>query len=120
MKATSEQQAVLTKAVLRSAEQLGPTNLELGRALGVSRSTISRMAAGSYLLSDQGKEWELANSLVRLCGDLSTTLAGDVAAMAHWMRNTNTVLRAIPAERIQTFQGLVDVSQYVASRRAGN
>ena len=35
-----------------------------------------------------------------------------------WLRNNNTALRGVPAELIQSISGLVNVIQYLDTRRA--
>ena len=45
---TVDQAAVLTKATLRAATQLGLTNKLLATVIGVSEATVSRMRSGDY------------------------------------------------------------------------
>ena len=47
-RAASTERAVATKAVLRAATRLGLSNKALGRIIGVSEATVSRMGSGSY------------------------------------------------------------------------
>ena len=58
--------AVLTKATLRAAGLLGLTNAALARVVGLSESTISRMAAGDRQFEVGTKPAELAALLVRV------------------------------------------------------
>src|SRR5262245_30381916 len=46
----ADQGAVLAKATLRAATQLGLTNKELAAVIGVSAATVSRMRDGKYML----------------------------------------------------------------------
>ena len=46
----AERTAVLTKATLRAASQLGLTNRLLATVIGVSEATVSRMRSGGYRL----------------------------------------------------------------------
>jgi DNA-binding Xre family transcriptional regulator len=48
--AVIDQAAVLTKAALRAATQLGITNKLLAAVIGVSEATVSRMRSGDYTL----------------------------------------------------------------------
>ena len=50
---------VLTGAVLRASALLEITQSGLAQILGLSPSTVSRMANGTYTLDIQKKEWEL-------------------------------------------------------------
>lgn len=109
----ADARAVLTKAVLRSAERLGMNHAELAQVLGKSPATISRMANNRYQLDEHGKEWELATLLVRLYGGLATILADDEVTLRSWMRNPNADLRVMPIKRIATIAGLVETVSYV-------
>jgi len=55
---------------------------------------------------------------VRLYRSLDSIVAGDDAVAADWLRNRNTVLNGIPLELIQSVPGLVNVIEYLDSRRA--
>lgn len=109
---------VLTKAVHRTAERLGVTNAEIGRVLGISASSVSRMNSGTYVLSPAGKEFELAALLVRLYRGLDAIVGGDDGASRSWLRTGNTALGGVPAVMIQTVAGLNQVLMYVDAQRA--
>jgi hypothetical protein len=63
---SADRSAVLTQALAETANrlELGPT--EIGRIVGVSQPTASRLLKGEYLLKESAKEWELSAHLVRL------------------------------------------------------
>ncbi|MGZ8388375.1 MAG: antitoxin Xre-like helix-turn-helix domain-containing protein, partial [Rhodoplanes sp.] len=63
--AVIDQAAVLTKAALRAATQLGITNKLLAAVIGVSEATVSRMRSGDYTLQRGQKPFELAVLFVR-------------------------------------------------------
>lgn len=106
---------VLGKAVLRAAAALGIEQARLALVLGVSTSSISRLAHGAYSLNETKKSWELAVLVVRLYRGLGTIMAGDEIAIRSWMWNPNTALRGSPTELIATVTGLVSVVEYVES-----
>ncbi len=110
--------AVLTKAVVNAAKLMGLKGAELARIIGVSEPTVSRMRNGKYLLREGSKEFELAALLVRVYRSLYPLMGGDRRAMRLWLRGPNTALNAIPVERMQNVEGLVDVLAYLDSRRA--
>lgn len=110
--------AVLTKAVLRTAERLGVNNADIGRVLGISASSVSRMTAGTYVLSLTGKEFELAALLVRLYRGLDAIVGGDDEAGRSWLRTANTAVGGVPLAMIQTVAGLNRVLMYVDAQRA--
>lgn len=110
--------AVLTRAVLAAADELGLTSTELADVIGVSNSTISRMRRGGYVLDPNDKSWELAALLVRLFRGLDSLTGGDKAAATAWLRSDNRHLNAAPRELIRQVQGLVSAVSYVDAFRA--
>jgi hypothetical protein len=116
--AKPESAAVVTKAVLRAATRLGLTNKVLANVVGVSEATVSRMRAGEYELQAGQKPFELALLFVRLFRSLDAIVGGDDAVASAWLKNANTALRDEPLQLIQTVAGLMNVIQYLDSRRA--
>jgi uncharacterized protein (DUF2384 family) len=109
--------AVLTKATTRTAEFLGLSSAELARTIGLSEASVSRLRSGRYELSPGTKPFELAVLLVRLYRALDS-LMGDDQASRGWLRARNVALEGRPLDMIQTVAGLVNVIQYLDSRRA--
>jgi transcriptional regulator with XRE-family HTH domain len=109
---------VLTKAVLRAADQLGMTYKTLATVIGVSEATVSRMRSGEYELQRGQKAFELGVLFVRFYRSLDAILGGDTTVASAWLRNKNTALDASPLAMIQTVSGLVNVIQYLDARRA--
>jgi hypothetical protein len=116
--AASAGAAVLTKAVLRAAGQLGMSNKALAGIIGLSEATVSRMHGGGYELQEGQKSFELGVLFVRLYRSLDSLLGGDAAVAGAWLRNRNTALDGTPLAMIQTVSGLVNVIQYLDARRA--
>ena len=110
--------AVATKAVLRAAGRLGVSNKALGRIIGVSEATVSRMGSGSYALAAGDKPFELAVLFIRLFRALDAIADGDEAVASAWLRNENVALGGTPIALIQTVSGLVHVLGYLDARRA--
>lgn len=113
----ANESAVLAKATLRTAEFLGLSSAELARTIGLSEASVSRLRSGRYALTHGTKPFELAVLLVRLYRSLDS-LMGDDQASRGWLRAENLALGARPLDLIQTVTGLVDVIQYIDSRRA--
>jgi uncharacterized protein (DUF2384 family) len=109
--------AVVTKAALRAASQLSMTNKALANVVDLSEATVSRMRSKEYELQPDQKSYELALLFVRLYRSLDAIVGGDDAAAA-WLRNHNTALHDEPLRLIQTVPGLMNVIQYLDSRRA--
>lgn len=116
--AKPDRAAVVTKAALRAATQLGMTNKVLANVVGLSDATVSRMRAGQYELQADQKSFELALLFVRLYRSLDAIVGGDDAVASAWLRNRNTLLNDEPIALIQTVPGLVNVIQYLDARRA--
>ena len=114
----ADQAAVVTKATLRAASQLGLTNKALATVIGVSEATVSRMRSEDYALQPGQKPFELAVLFVRLYRSLDAIVAGDDAVAGAWLKNHNAVLDAEPITLIQTVPGLMNVIQYLDARRA--
>jgi uncharacterized protein (DUF2384 family) len=112
-----EPRRVLTDAVLRAAALLDIRQSSLAQILGLSPSTVSRMANGSYRLDQDKKEWELGALFVRLFRSLDAVIgSNDVAARA-WLGGGNLGLTGRPLDLIRTTEGLVHVVQYLDAAR---
>ena len=114
----AERTAILTRATLRAASQLGLTNKLLATVIGVSEATVSRMRSGEYTLQRGQKSFELAVLFLRLYRSLDAIVGGDSTVAGSCLRNRNTVLGAEPIALILTVPGLVNVIQYLDARRA--
>ncbi len=108
--------AVLAKAVLRAAEQLGLRQAGLADVLGMHRTAISRMKTAQSL-DPASKQGELALLLVRLARALYALTGGDIEWIWHFMHAPNRVTGGVPAEQIATIQGLVTVLRFVDAMR---
>src|SRR6266568_1979580 len=118
LKSAPSEAAVLTKAALRAAEQLGMTNKSFANVIGVSEATISRMRSGNYTLQRGQKSFELAILFVRFYRSLDAIVGGDQAVANAWLRNRNTALDSEPLTLIQTVPGLMNAIHYLDARRA--
>lgn len=113
-----DQGAVVTKAALRAAEQLGLSGRQLGIVIGLSEPTVSRMRRAEYQLDPSSKSFELALLFIRLFRSLDAIVGGDAAVARAWLANENSALAARPLDLIQTIAGLVNVVAYLDARRA--
>jgi hypothetical protein len=117
-RAAVTENAVVTRAVLRAAGRLGVSNKALGRIIGLSEATVSRMGSGSYTLSRGDKAFELAVLFIRLFRSLDAIAGGDEAVATAWLKNEHLVLGDMPLALIQSVPGLVNVLGYLDARRA--
>ena len=109
---------VVTKAVLRAAEELGVTARALSPVIGVSEATVSRMKNDGFALAPDTKPFELAVLFVRLFRSLDATVGGDPQVARAWFSNANQALDGRPVDKIRTITGLLDVIAYLDARRA--
>ena len=114
----ASESAVVTKAALRAAEQLGMTSKALANLIGVSEATVSRMRSGDYALQRDQKAFELAVLFVRFYRSLDAIVGGDRGVARAWLKSRNAALGAEPLALIQTVPGLMNAIQYLDARRA--
>lgn len=107
---------VLTKATLAAAARLGLRNKHLAEVIGVSEATVSRWQSGRGLDANR-KEGELALLFLRLYRSLDALIGGDDIKARSWMHAENDHVGGVPADRIRTVEGLVDVVQYLDAMR---
>ena len=107
---------VLAKAALAAAARLGLRNKQLGEIIGTSEASVSRLRSGRGL-DPERKEGELALIFLRAYRSLDALVGGDDVKARAWLHAPNDHLGGIPAERIRTVEGLVDVVQYLDAMR---
>ncbi|MBO1114802.1 MbcA/ParS/Xre antitoxin family protein [Bordetella petrii] len=108
--------AVLAKAVLRAADQLGLRQADLAAVLGIHRTAVSRLKQ-SLSLDPGTKQGELALLLVRVARALYAVTGGDPDWIRHFMHTPNKVTGGVPARQIETIQGLMTVLRFVDAIR---
>jgi hypothetical protein len=107
---------ILTKALIRGAAALGVNQRRLAAILGVSEATVSRLGRGKSIEAED-KHGELALLFLRLFRSLDTLVGGDETKARDWLWSENRDIGGIPAERIVTIAGLVDVVAYLDALR---
>jgi Protein of unknown function (DUF2384) len=108
--------SVLARAVLSAAERLGLRQRHIADVLGSSEASISRLQR-ARILDPESKEGELALLLLRAYRALDALVGGDDEKARAWLHADNDHLRGVPAERIRSVEGLVDVVQYLDAMR---
>lgn len=109
--------ALLAKATLRAAHQMGLRQGELARVLGLSSATASRLHSGAWQLPAGSKAWELATILVRVYRSLAAITGGDTEAMRAWLHSANDALGDEPAKMMLAAEGLISVLRYLDAAR---
>ncbi len=101
---------VLAKALLNASQQAGLKQDEIATVIGVHRSGISRLKK-TMSLDPASKQGELALLLIRAVRALFALSGGDPEWMRHFMRANNRMTGGVPAQQVQSIQGLVRVVQ---------
>lgn len=114
----TDQNRVLSEAVVRVARCWQLTNDQLGAILGLSPATASRLRSGGFQLDRAGKAFELGQYLVRLFRSLDALMGSDDRASMSWLKAANLDLGGRPIDLIRSIRGLSDVSDYVDDYRA--
>lgn len=115
----SNHATVLTTAVAEVARrlQIGPSMI--GRIVGVSQPTASRLLNGAYWLKDTHKEWELAAHLVRAYRSLFALVGGDETLAREWLRAPNRAFAGeAPISLLSRVDGLLRVCEYLDAHRS--
>ena len=110
--------AVLSRAVSNAARLWGLSNETLGKVIGVSGPTASRLRSGSWQLERGTKPFELAQYFVRLFRSLDSLMGSDDQASISWLKSPNADLDGRPIDLILTIRGLFTVTDYVDDFRA--
>jgi len=113
-----EARQTLTAATVQAATFLDISQAELGKILGLSPATVSRMANQRYLLEPAAKEWQLAALFIRLFRSLDSITGGRDDLSRRWLSSPNRSLSATPLSLLVDVAGLVTVVQYLDASRA--
>lgn len=109
---------VVSKAVVRTAQELGLRQSELAAILGMSPASVSRLMAGDFLMAESSKPFELALLLIRIFRSLSGVFGDQMGDARAWMRVENLALGGVPAQLIGSATGLVNTVTYLDAARA--
>ena len=107
---------VLAKALLNESKQLELKQDELGNVIGLHRTGITRLKQRMEL-DPKSKQGELALLLIRAARALFALSGGDQVWISHFMRTPNKLTGGVPADQVQTVQGLARVVMYLDAIR---
>ena len=108
-----DESAVLGRAAMRAADKLGLSMQQLATIVGRDRTSISRRG-----IEPHSKSGELALLLVRCYRSLAVVGNDNGDQLRHWMQTQNRHTGGIPAEQIESVNGLVSVCAYLDAIRA--
>ena len=109
---------VLAKATVRASQLLGLSGAALGRTIGLSEPTVSRLVNGDKPIEPSSKEGELALLLVRVYRSLDALVGTDDQKRQAWMNSHHAVLGGTPLKLVQKVEGLVATLNYLDGMRA--
>ena len=109
-------ESVLAKATLSAARRLGLTNRDLAAVLGTSEASVSRLS-GDRSLRTGSAEASLALLFLRLFRSLDAVTGGSEAKARAWFAAHNRHVGGVPAERVRTVEGMVNVVHYLDAIR---
>ncbi len=121
----AEDERVLTRAVLDVGSRLGLTTAELGRIVGLSQRTLSKIRSAFDAGRDAprlrvgSKPFELGLQLVRIDRSLNALVGGSEDEARAWWRNRVTGLQnRCPQDQARTVTGLINIANYLDASRA--
>lgn len=109
---------VLGKATGRAAEMLGLSGAALGKVVGLSAPSVSRILHGDKGIDPSSKEGELALLLIRVYRSLDALVGNDKAMLSAWMGAHHHALAGVPRQLILNVEGLVRTLNYLDGMRA--
>ena len=117
--ANTDANTVLCKALFSTKERFKLTQAELGKIIGMERTSITRLKERGKL-DPSSKTGELATLLIRVYRSLYTLMGGEDDNMRHWLNTYNLHLNDVPKHMVLRAQGLVDVNNYLDAIRGKN
>ena len=115
LKIKPETNVVVLKAFTNACKELGVTQDEASRIIGVDRATLSRNKNKGF--DPQSKTGELCLQFVRVYRSLFAIAGGDQDFMRHWLNAENTALSGKPRELMSSVVGLIQVNEYLDALR---
>ncbi len=108
--------SIVSKAVVKAADQLGLNDEERARVLGLTpaRSLVTKVVTGS--VSESARSKDRALLLIRIFRLLDTLSADSAETMRQWMQNDNLALGCKPRDLVVTEDGLTSVFDYLNGR----
>ena len=106
---SSEQRAVLVKALFNASAQLHLNETQLATILGIAPIEISQLKTHPNV-DPSSQLGESAVLLISIAKSLYALTGGDADWMQHFMNTPNQLTGGIPAQQIETIEGLKLVS----------
>ena len=108
---------VLSKAIVRVAQNLGLSQKELSEIVGSSKSEVSRLFNSKTYILPNTKEGECALMLIRVYRSLNALLGEDERQCQEWFKNYNSHFEDAPKSLAKKAIGLVEIVTYLDAMR---
>ena len=115
--AAERARGVASRALVRASRAWGLSQAQLGRLVGLSDATVSRLVRGDYLLDLDGKPGQCALALLRAYRSLDALVGGDDAKARAWLTADNRHLGGVPLDLLGDVATLGDVLAYLDAMR---
>lgn len=119
LRANGDASAVLTKATLRAAQELGLSDAQLAAALHVRSVMISGLHHGAQLIAPETQAWARATLLLHIHRKLVAFLGSDPASLRTWLLASNSALESSPIGLLVACGGLERVHEYLCAACSG-
>lgn len=116
--AAARESRVLSEAVSRAAANWNLTDTDLGRIVGISRTSAMRLSTGEFRLRRGKPEFQLGQYFVRIFRSLDSIMGSDDEASISWLKSHNLDLGDSPLDMMRSIGGLVRVADYIDGFRA--
>lgn len=104
-KRTSEQKAVLVRALFNASTQLHLEETQLATILGIDPIALSKLKTDPNL-DHSSRLDEVSVLLISLVKSLYSLTGGDTDWIQHFMNTPNQLTGGIPVQQIETIEGL--------------
>ena len=115
--AQPKEDVILTKAICQLAKFYSLSGKELSQIIGISESTVTRLAQGKKLISPHNKEGEMALLLLRIYRSLNAMVGNSHEKAKLWLNSPNQYFKNTPLEEMKTISGLIGVLNYLDAMR---
>ncbi|WP_045096379.1 antitoxin Xre/MbcA/ParS toxin-binding domain-containing protein [Legionella fallonii] len=112
-----KEDVVLSKALCNLAKFYSLTGKDLGKIIGISEPSASRLTQGKKLISPHTKEGEIALLLLRIYRSLNAMVGNNHEKAKLWLNNQNKYFKNKPIEEMKTISGLIRVLNYLDAMR---
>ncbi len=112
-----KEEIVLSKALCNLAKFYSLTGKDLGKIIGISEPSASRLSQGKKLISPHTKEGEIALLLLRIYRSLNAMVGNNHEKAKLWLNSQNKYFKNKPIEEIKTIPGLIRVLNYLDAMR---